>query len=181
MADFSRAAEAFGGGAMGISPFSLWSVGPSAIHLPNNTSPGSTAWPAANRVLAIPFRIPRTVTIYQIVVGCGATAGGNFDAGIYDWAGNRLVAAGSTGRSANVEVVCNITDTVLQHGRYYMCLQVDGTSNMMANTAAQAGLSKAVGLKQASPGSFPLPSTLTWETVASGFTPMGICLYMVSN
>jgi hypothetical protein len=140
--------------------------------------PASTAWPAANRVLLWPFRIPEVKTFYQLVAGFGSTAGGNWDAGIYDWSGNRLVNAGSTARTATSEVVANITDTTLLPGRYWAALQLDGTNTVQAVTPANIGITKAMGLRQASPGSFGLPTTVTFETVASAVFPIALGLWM---
>lgn len=134
------------------------------------SSPGSTAWPAANRAILIPFRIPRIVTAYQMIVACGATAGGNFDCGIYDMFGNLLVSGGTTARSPSSEVIVNITDTVLGPGRYYMALSADSTDTFIATAPAQAALVKAVGIRQAS-AAFVLPSTVTFETAASAYIP----------
>lgn len=130
----------------------------------------STAYPAANRAIFIPFRVPHLVTAYQFAAGFGSTSGGNFDVGIYDCAGNRLVSSGATARSASTEMVLNITDTVLGKGLYYMAFALDGTNNVMGTNPSQPGLTKMLGLYQMS-SAYTLPATATFEAVASSFIP----------
>ncbi len=141
-----------------------------------STVPSSTAWPSANRAILIPFRLPKQMTVYQAIVGCGATGGGNFDVGIYDLSGNRIVSGGTTARAASSEVIVNITDTPIGPGVYYMALSSDSTGTFIASSPAQAALVKAVGIRQASTA-FVLPATVTFETAASAFIPVfGIVL-----
>jgi hypothetical protein len=180
VSDWPKPTSPYGNGAMVISPLSPLSLG-SAVWLASNTTPGSLAWPAANRVLLTPFRLPEMRTCYQIVAGNGATAAGNFDVGIYDASGNRIVSKGSTVKVSSGEVVCDITDTVLLPGLYYMALQADATGNYIGIAAANAGLVKAVGQYEANPGSFPLPSTLTFATNAGTLIHTGIGLYFTAK
>lgn len=161
-----------GKGAMVITPMSLLSLG-TQIRGASVSAAASGAWPSANRGIFIPFRVPRIVTCYQIVVGFGATAGGNFDVGIFDRSGNRLVRLGATARSNSTEVVCNITDTVLNPGAlYYMGMALDGTNNVIGYAPAQAGLTKALGIKEmASAYSTGLVDPITYATPSSAFFP----------
>lgn len=154
-----------------ISPWSeSASVGDMLLPIAGVSAGVSTAWPAANRAIFIPFRISRMYTITQAVVGCGSVAGGNFDVGVYDTAGNKLTSSGATARTANVEVVANFTDVTLGPGVYYMAMAADGTNNYTALSPAQAGLVKAMGIKEAGT-SYTLPSTVTYATVSSAFIP----------
>lgn len=136
-----------------------------------SANPASTAWPAANRAILVPFRLPSLTVIYQAIVGCGATAAGNFDVGIYDKFGNRIVSGGATAKTNSTEAVVNLTDTTLGVGTYYMALAADGTNNYMAYAPAQVGLVKAIGVRQASTA-YVLPATVTFETAASAFVPV---------
>lgn len=172
MGDWPAREDRWGTQALVISHAHSLSLGPVSRKLVGvGASPASTAWPAANRAILIPFRLPKIMTAYQMIVGCGGTGGGNFDCGIYDKFGNLLVSGGSTGRSALSEVIVNITDTVLGRGTYYMALSVDGTNNMIATAPAQVALVKAVGIRQAS-SAFVLPATITFETAASAYIPV---------
>jgi hypothetical protein len=51
----------------------------------------------------------------------GATASGNMDVGIYDYAGTRLVSSGSTAQSGTSAFQdFDITDTLLGPGIFYL-------------------------------------------------------------
>lgn len=155
-----------------ISTTSDMSVGPLLRTITAGTAvlAASTAWPAANRALFVPFRLTRMWVARLAIVGCGATGGGNFDAGIYDQWGNLIVASGATGRSASADVAAELTDTTLGPGVYYMGLAVDGTNNMVAWAPSTAGACKALGLKEAA-SSYTLPATVTYATVSSAYVP----------
>lgn len=172
MADWPGRESRWGTQTLVISHAHPLSLGPVSRKLVGTgSSPASTAWPAANRAILIPFRLPKIMTAYQMIVGCGTTAAGNFDCGIYDKFGNLLVSGGTTVKPATSEAIVNITDTVLGRGTYYMALSADGTNNYIATAPAQAALVKAVGIRQAS-SAFVLPATITFETAASAFIPV---------
>lgn len=100
----------------------------------NTTAIASTAWPSANYAAFVPIRLSRPYTAYKMVVGAGATAAGNFDVGLYDRYGNRLVSSGATAKGASTEHVLDITDTRIGPGLYYMALAADGTNNYVSIT-----------------------------------------------
>ena len=131
---------------------------------------GSVAWPAANRAILIPFRLPRLATVYKATVGNGTTASGNFDVGVYDIAGNRLVSSGATSKGASTETNVDLTDTLLGPGRYYMALSANGTQNYSAHTG-NLYMWKLCGVRQAS-SAYVLPATVTFETIASAYLPV---------
>lgn len=145
------------------------SLGAGAVLLTSTSLPATTAWPAADRAILIPFRLPELATAYKITIGAGATASGNFDVGIYDIGGNRLVSSGTQSKGSNTEHNVDITDTVLGRGTYYMAFAADGTNNYIAQ-APNLYFLKALGVRQAS-SAFVLPATVTFETVASAFLP----------
>lgn len=89
----------------------------------------SVAWPSANLAIFVPILIGEYCIAYKLVVGAGSTSAGNFDAGIYDSSGNRLVSIGATAKGSATEHVLNITDTVLGPGLYYLAMSADGTNN----------------------------------------------------
>lgn len=154
-----------------ISPMHVLSLGNALKTLIGDGSLStSTAWPAANRAIHVPFRLPRPMTAYQMVMGAGATAAGNFDMGIYDEFGNREVSLGSTAKAASAEQVGNITDKPLGPGLYYMALSADGTNNYIGGAVANAAFLKMLGVRQ-SATSFPLPDPVTFATVAATFIP----------
>ena len=133
-----------------------------------STAGASTAWPAANRALFVPIRVPMPITVYKLAIGAGTTATGNFDVGIYDASGNRLVSSGATAKGASVEHILNITDTVIGPGLYHLAMAADGTNNYVTftpNTPAAQRL-RLLGCLEAAT-SYPLPATVTFAAYTS--------------
>lgn len=130
------------------------------------------AWPAANRALYIPFVVETHVTAYKMAFIVGAQAG-NYDVGLYDVLGNRLVSLGSTAVPAAGLAVADIADTVLAPGVYYMAMNVSTVTTLTVNrTAAITALSQIVcGVKQQAVGAVTLPDPATFANPASAFIP----------
>lgn len=133
------------------------------------------AWPSANLAIFIPVRVATPVTICKIIVGAGATATGNFDVGIYDAAGNRLVSSGATAKGTNTEHVIDITDTTIGPGLYYIALSASTTNNYVryvpgGTTPVPESMARLSGsLEMAT--AHPLPSTATFAARATGYLP----------
>lgn len=153
-----------------ISPFTSWSLGPGF----RGTLAG-LAWPAANRALFVPFRVPVTVTVTEMVVGMGSVAGGNFDAGIYDAAANLVVSSGSQARVASSENIAPLVDTDLTPGLYYLALAAD-TTNQYAAQQPNTQAMRLTGMRQAA-AAFPLPASVTFAAPVSNFLPW-FCAYI---
>src|SRR5262245_63973904 len=105
----------------------------------NNGSIASAAWPLANLAIYVPFYVRETLTVYEAGIGTGATAGGNYDIGIYDLAGTRLVSSGTQGRTASTWEVAPLTDTELTPGWYYAAMSADSTNNYSGTSSYGAG------------------------------------------
>lgn len=133
-----------------------------------SAAPASATWPSANQAVYIPFGVTRTVTAYRAFVYNGTAVSGNFDIGIYDSAGARVVNSGSTaqsGTSANQEV--DIADTQLTPGLYYMALVFDNTTATTFRVTPGTQLLRQAGVMlQAT--AFTLPATLTFAAPTSG-------------
>lgn len=160
-----------------ISPHSRLSIGSS---LPSSTA---VAWPSANRALFSPFRIVYPETVYQIGVywGNAATGSHNFDVGIYDQYGNRIVSSGATACAASTAVFANITDTRLLPGLYYMALAADsGTPNPFGVAMAQVAMVQGLGQRQMD-SAYTLPATATFAQCASTFLLTSIGLWLRSE
>lgn len=110
------------------------STGTSIAWAAFNPMGASTGWPAANLAIFVPVRVSCPVTVYKMVVGAGLTAAGNFDVGIYDASGNRLVSSGATAKGASVEHILDVTDTRIGPGLYYLAMSADGTNNYIMVT-----------------------------------------------
>lgn len=145
------------------------------------TAPASAAYPLANLAIYVPFSVSHAVTAVEGWVSTGATAGGNFDIGIYDAAGSRLTSAGSTARSVSTIVnTTTMTDQLLLPGRrYYMAFSADAASNYIAGTSA-AGIYEAMGILE-STTSFVLPSSPTLSRTTRAYVPLfGLRVYSVA-
>lgn len=164
MADFTQQAsfDLLGGAVLSTHQVNL-----GGVHTGN---PGSTAWPSADLAIFIPVRVFSPVTVCKLVVGAGSTAAGNFDVGIYDSSGNRLVASGATAKQASVEQVIDVTDTPLAPGLYYLALAADGTNNYICWVPSTEQKTKMMGLLQAA-SSYPLPATATYAACSNAPIP----------
>lgn len=140
-------------------------------------NPSSQAWPAANLAIFVPMPIAMPVTIYKLGIGAGTTAAGNFDVGIYDKFGNKIVSSGATAKGSSVEHILDITDTRLGSGLYYLALAADGTNNYAAVTiGANVQLNRLLGTLQAATA-YTLPATVTFAARDAGYVP-AIAAYM---
>lgn len=156
-------------GVFAISCFSSWALGPGVN---GTTAPSGAAWPAANRAIFAPFRVPVPVTATKIVIGGGATAGGNYDVGIYKPDGTRLVSSGTLARTAAAENVADITDTTLMPGMYYLAIALDGVNTIVSfpHVSALATYPKLLGMREMATA-FTLPSTATFATTSANYIP----------
>jgi len=151
----------------------MWSAGPAVI----NTGLSAVAWPLANRALFLPFRLPMPAMATRMCVGIGATTG-NFDVGIYDRFGNRLVSSGSqTKPTASAEQIVDITDTYLQAGLYFMALAANSADTFARAAPTNVGMCKLIGMREMA-SAFALPATATFATVSSAYVPM-VGVYLV--
>lgn len=157
MADFPfHAMDLVGGGH--------YSTGTALLGL-NDVQASSTGWPAANLAIFIPMRLAVPATLYKLAIGAGATATGNFDVGVYDRFGNKIVSSGATAKGANTDHILDVTDTRLGPGLYYLAMSADGTDNYLMITPSGTSpvpLQKArlYGTLEAATA-YTLPSTVT--------------------
>jgi hypothetical protein len=145
------------------------------------TAPASAAYPLANLALYVPFSVSETVTVFEGWVVAGATAGGNYDIGVYSAAGSLLTSSGSTARTnSTVNNTTTMTNLDLVPGvRYYMAFAANSTNNYLATTHA-AGLHEAMGILE-STSSFALPSSPTLARTTRAYIPhFGLNLYTVA-
>lgn len=144
-------------------------------------SPASVAYPLANLALYVPFSVSETCTVNEGYVITGATAGGNWDIGVYSAAGVRLTSSGATARTASVvDNSTAMTNLVLTPGvRYYMAFAHDGTSLFFSSTSI-AGLYEAAGVLE-STTSYVLPTNPTLSRTTRAYLPdFGLNLYTVA-
>lgn len=140
-----------------------------------NVAAASTAWPSANRALFVPIRLSAPLIVTKLAMGAGATAAGNFDVGIYDAQGNKIVSSGATAKVASAEQVIDITDTQIGPGLFYLALAADGTDNYTMVTPAGSSpvpLQKArlYGMVQMDTA-YTLPATATFAAATAAPVP----------
>lgn len=135
-------------------------------------SGSGVAYPADNRGYFQPFVVQQRTTLTNMAfVYRGGSV--NYDVGIYDMAGNRIYALGSTaisGAAATVNV--DITDTTLSPGYYMMAFWCSSTSgNFDCMTSAPALVLAANGVRSASSLTSALPASVTYVETADAYVP----------
>lgn len=138
------------------------------------------AWPVANMAFFVPVRIPKTVTINQILIENGLT-NGNLDVGIYDSVFNRLVSSGLVAQAgANVGQYINVANTIIGPGDYYVAMSMDNNVGAVDYVRVQgmiAGLFAVAGCCEQA-AAFPLPAVAAPGTMTQLFIP-GLSLIFV--
>lgn len=143
-----------------------------SVGITTGQSYASAAWPNANTAIYIPIYIAEAVTVYEAGIGTGATAGGNFDIGIYQMDGTKVVSSGATARTASAWNVAGLADTELTPGWYYAAMSADSTANY-SGIAPAAGLCEAMGVCSQDTA-YVLPSPATPGRTTRALIP-GFC------
>jgi hypothetical protein len=132
-------------------------------------TPAGAAWPLANLALYVPIYFNEACTIYEVGCGGGATAGGNFDIGLYDMAGAKIQTTGTTARTASAWNPVNWTDLVIAAGWYYAAMAANGV-DAYSGVIPAAGLAEAVGVCEQQTA-FVLPATATLTRTTRAYVP----------
>lgn len=138
-------------------------------------TPTSTAWPAANRAIAIPIWLPDAMVVSSLFIANGGTASGNLDLGIYTIDGAKVVAKGTTAQTGTSTLqILTVTATPVGPGPYYMVAVLDSTAGFAQAYATAVVAEQQMGVVQ-SAAAVPLAATLTFASPAATFIPlMGI-------
>ena len=142
------------------------------------STPGSAAWPAANRAIYVPFRIANPVTVVKVWWVNGTTAASNVDIGVFTIDGAQISAistgggggAGAAQSGTSVIQMYDITDFTFGPGVFYMGASMDGTSHMFRGATGIQVL-KVLGCAQQATA-YVLPTAATLATVASAYLPL---------
>jgi hypothetical protein len=168
MADFPLVLVPFGGLAH-LSPYCKESILGNAQDL--NSPLASTAWPAANRAIFIPFRISQALVPVNAFHLNGATASGSIDVGIYSADGTRLCSTGSTVQAGtNAVQTIALTSPTLQPGLYYLAMAASATTVTSVACTTNVNVLRILGMAQMATA-FALPTTATYVALASSFLP----------
>ena len=131
------------------------------------SSPADLTWPSANLAVYIPFTLAESITAYKMWVFNGAAVSGNLDIGIYNEAGTKLIATGSTAQSGTTAIqTVDVADTALGPGTFYLALVLDnGTGKVRQQlfSTSPTIYPTVCGIAQES-SAFPLPASFTLAT-----------------
>lgn len=129
-----------------ISTFGRESLGVVA----GTASFASTAWPASNRAIYLPFTLDTPYKVQKIAWINGATIGANVDVGIFERDGVRLGSLGAVAQGAiNTYQVGDITDIDLDPGVYFMGMVLSlNTGTVSATASLGAPLLRGCGVQQ---------------------------------
>lgn len=125
---------------------------------------GSGSWPTADLAIYCPVRVFERVVVRALYVANGSSVSGNFDLGLYNSGGTRLVSSGATAQSGtSSEQVVDVTDTTIGPGIYYVAMTLDNTTGTVLRDNDAAPLDAALGLytEQLGTGG-TLPTTATF-------------------
>ncbi len=139
---------------------------------------GNITW-IANLATYVPFILARPKLIAQFFWINGGTVAGNTDVGVYNEALTKVLSTGSTANSGTSTIqAVNVTDTVLQAGRYWLAIASDSSTQVFSGDSIVARAQDMFGIKQQASGwSSGLLSSPTLSAPAQtllplfGFTP----------
>ncbi len=151
-----------------ITLYNLASVGAATGSL---GAAASAVWPAANRAIYVPFRISESIVIQNLFLQNGSAVSGNFDIGILDIAGCKLVSSGSTAQAGvSVTQTVDITDTQIGPGLFYLALSFNNITATVLRSTSNARFLRLLGCAQEA-NAFPLPAVATFALVGSNYLP----------
>lgn len=132
----------------------------------------STAWGTANQVRFVPFYITSPIVVVKLLAHNGSTANGNSDIGIFDTAGNRIVAgANPTQAGTSQWQEFDITDTPLNPGMYYVGLKNSGTTGTYYATGS-LHYGKLLGVVSAAGAAGGLATSYTYAVLDAAVIPL---------
>lgn len=145
-----------------------------------NGIPATSAWPSANKPVAMPFWLAEPITVYQLGWYNGASAlSVNADVGIYDASWNRRVSTGSTAMATSSALqFVDIADTVVPAGKSYLVMAISNTT--AGQIMSWPGVNTAIawsmfGLMDSGTNAFALPDPLTNMVASATFITVPAC------
>lgn len=161
-----------------ISPFHPESLGGNmSKQVPIYLTGIASAAIVQDQIYYYPFRLHEVATVRKMSYAVGATSSGNVDIGIYDAQKNLIVSSGSTAQGTiNVIQEVEITDTVLQPGKYFMAITFSSaTATCFAIGGAVADeFLIVVPCYQEVPGAFGLPATANFAMSTTSPLVIGV-------
>lgn len=135
-------------------------------------NPLSATWPVANVALYMPITLQTPAIAYQLWVWNGATTSGNFDIGLFNESGTKLVSSGATAQSGTSSIqLVDIADTLLPVGTTWIGLAFPNTTATVLRINPPFRYTAPLGCYQQTTA-YPLPSPATYARIAQVFIPM---------
>ena len=129
---------------------------------------GAQAWPTANKAYYFPVLVRRATRTFQLLSSVGGTGStGNYDLGVYNSQGRKLVSKGSTAVPAAFNLFTLTFASVLLPGVYYIAFVVSSTTpTWMGRVGIPPSVAAFCGVK-AQTSALPLPDTATFASVVA--------------
>lgn len=159
---------------------SIWSVG-SEVAAAGAGGGASAVWPAANRILFVPFYINQTCLSQKISWINGTAVAGNVIVGIYNANLEKLVDSGAIAQSGVSAVqTADVTDAYLYPGTYWMAMVSSSGSAQFMRSNTNVGVMRMYGMFEQA--SATLPNTATVTVLSTNYMPlMSVSLRNVSG
>lgn len=157
-----------------IHTFSLECTGGNgvgAVPLDLGTNLAAIAWPTANMSLFLPFYIEDYFQFVTMFMYAGANVTNQWDIGVFDETGKKLISTGAFTASASVLNVKTVAKTILGPGRYYLGISCAGTaSTIFGYNTAGAEVNREMGMVQMATNH--ALGDATFAQVASALVPL---------
>lgn len=146
-----------------VTPFHPESLGGSNrafLAITGGVTAATTSTTAGSQIAQFfPWAVEMPTKIVKGFVMNGASVNGNVDVGVYDWAFNKIVSIGATLQAgANAIQELDITDTVINPGRYWIAFLCTGTGTVFARSAADENIMPLIPILELT-GQTALPAT----------------------
>ena len=143
----------------------------------NGAAPASTAFPAANLALYIPFYVCAPGLAQGVFWQNGAAVAGNVEVALYDEDGNKIATSGVVAASGTSvpQSVAFASPVLLTTGRYYLAVWASsGTQQFLAwgTSAAATNVNRMFGIVEQTALASGLPASWTPATSARSYLPI---------
>lgn len=128
-------------------------------------------WPVANKAFYVPVWLNRPATVYKLSTIFTAQSG-NYDIGLYDEFGHRLVSKGTAAVPAAGIAIADVADTPINPGGYLLALNVDNVVAAVRRSSVGVLVMRMCGLQEQSVGAVTLPATATFAVLSSAYCPL---------
>ena len=157
------------GGQRGISSGSPESLGTILV----GQAAASTAWPANNLALFVPFRVIMPMRIGMMYAINGASVAGNIDLGIYNAQGVKLASNGGlaqagTSRTQTLNMAAAYRVGPGQY--YYMAIALSSTGGFNMRYTPGSIVCQVYGMAQMA-NAYPLPNNAVFASIADNYFP----------